>query len=100
MAQRVWSSEMPQPVAQSSVKSTSIIAGSLRTKFVALLYEQATPQGPFTMLRAKRGMVLLAFELFSQSQGQNTGADQSTFQSPYSVFNLRRYDTNWRILNC
>ncbi|KAJ5415826.1 hypothetical protein N7465_004521 [Penicillium sp. CMV-2018d] len=55
--QRVWSSEMQQPVGQSSVR---IIRS-------AALYEQATPQGPFAILMAKKDMVLHGFELVRQS---------------------------------
>lgn len=75
MAQRIWSSEMQQPVGQSSVKISHehldhcwFTEDEVRS---AALYEQATPRRPFTMLRAKRDMVLLAFELFRKSQGQN-----------------------------
>ncbi|KAJ5522064.1 hypothetical protein N7527_006179 [Penicillium freii] len=74
-AQRVWSSEMQQPVGQSSVRISEehlddcwFTDEEVRS---AALYEQATPQGPFAILMAKRDMVLLAFELFRQSQGQN-----------------------------
>ncbi|CAG8006012.1 unnamed protein product, partial [Penicillium nalgiovense] len=75
MAQRIWSSEMQQPVGQSSVKISHehldhcwFTEDEVRS---AALYEQATLRRPFTMLRAKRDMVLLAFELFRKSQGQN-----------------------------
>ncbi|KXG51297.1 uncharacterized protein PGRI_095580 [Penicillium griseofulvum] len=75
MAQRVWSSEMQQPLGQSSVKISHehldhcwFTEDEVRS---AALYEQATPRRPFTMLRAKRDMVLLAFELFRNLQGQN-----------------------------
>ena len=68
MAQRVWSSEMQQPVGQSSVEISDehldhcwFTEEEVRS---AALYEQATPQGPFAMLLAKMDMVLLAFELF------------------------------------
>jgi hypothetical protein len=72
MAQRVWSSEMQQPVGQSSVKISDehldhcwFTEDEVRS---ATLYVEATSQGPFAMLLAKRDMVLLAFELFRQSQ--------------------------------
>ncbi|CDM38408.1 unnamed protein product [Penicillium roqueforti FM164] len=75
MAQRVWSSETQQPIGQSSVKISDehldhcwFTEDEVRS---AALYEHVIPQCPFTMLLAKRDMVLLAFELFRQSQGQN-----------------------------
>ncbi|KAJ5193090.1 hypothetical protein N7449_009232 [Penicillium cf. viridicatum] len=75
MAQRVWSSETQQPIGQSSVKISDehldhcwFTDDEVRS---AALYEQATSQGPFSMLLAKRDMALLAFELFRQSQREN-----------------------------
>ncbi|KAJ6163924.1 hypothetical protein N7497_003903 [Penicillium chrysogenum] len=75
MAQRVWSSEMQQPVGQSSVEISDehldhcwFTEDEVRS---AALYVKGTPPGPFAMLLAKKDMVLLAFELFRQSQGQN-----------------------------
>ncbi|KAJ5491948.1 hypothetical protein N7453_010045 [Penicillium expansum] len=72
MAQRVWSSEMQQPVGHSSVEISDehldhcwFTEDEVRG---ATLYEQATPPGPFAMLLAKRDMILLAFDLFRQSQ--------------------------------
>ncbi|KAI3092133.1 hypothetical protein CBS147333_10255 [Penicillium roqueforti] len=75
MAQRVWSSEMQQPVGQSSVKISDkyldhcwFTEDEVRS---AALYVKGSPPGPFAMLLAKKDMVLLAFKLFRQSQGQN-----------------------------
>ncbi|KAI1829414.1 hypothetical protein DTO006G1_9642 [Penicillium roqueforti] len=75
IAQRVWSSEIQQPVGQSSVKISEehldhcwFTEDEVRS---AALYVKGTPPGPFAMLLAKKDMVLLAFELFKQSQGQN-----------------------------
>ncbi|OQE10058.1 hypothetical protein PENFLA_c097G00426 [Penicillium flavigenum] len=75
MAQRVWSSEMQQPVGQSSVEISDehldhcwFTEDEVRS---ATLYVKGTPPGPFAMLLAKKDVVLLAFELFRQSQGQN-----------------------------
>ncbi|CRL28959.1 hypothetical protein N7455_003825 [Penicillium solitum] len=75
MAQRVWSGEIQKPVGQCSVKISEehldhcwFTEEEVRS---AALYVKGTPPGPFDMLRAKKDMVLLAFELFGQSQGQN-----------------------------
>ncbi|CDM38400.1 hypothetical protein DTO013E5_9719 [Penicillium roqueforti] len=75
MAQRIWSSGIQQPLGQSSVKISDehldhcwFTEDEVRS---AAPYEQDTPQGPFAMLTAKRDMVLLAFQLFSQSQGHS-----------------------------
>ncbi|KAJ5266421.1 hypothetical protein N7524_007439 [Penicillium chrysogenum] len=75
MAQRVWSSEMQQPIGQSSVEISDehldhcwFTEDEVRS---AALYVKGTPPGPFAMILAKKDMVLLAFELFRQSQGQN-----------------------------
>ncbi|KAJ5429220.1 hypothetical protein N7491_006236 [Penicillium cf. griseofulvum] len=74
MAQRIWSGKMQQAAGHSSVKiSDEHLDHCWFTEYEvrsAALYEQDTPQGPFATLRAKRDTVLLAFELFSQSQGQ------------------------------
>ncbi|KAI1831014.1 hypothetical protein DTO006G1_7919 [Penicillium roqueforti] len=75
MAKRVWSGEIQKPVGQCSVKISEehldycwFTEEEVRS---AALYVKGTPPGPFDMLRAKKDMVLLAFELFGQSQGQN-----------------------------
>ncbi|OQE01261.1 hypothetical protein PENVUL_c043G10076 [Penicillium vulpinum] len=75
MAQRVWSSEIHQPVGQSSVEISDeylehcwFTEDEVRS---AALYVKGTPPSPFAMLLAKKDMVLLAFELFRQSQRHN-----------------------------
>ncbi|KAJ5472099.1 hypothetical protein N7539_008668 [Penicillium diatomitis] len=75
MAQRIWSHEMQQSIGQSSVQISEehldhcwFTEEEVRS---AALSEEAVPQqGPFTMLRAKRDMVLLAFELFRRNKRQ------------------------------
>lgn len=74
MAGRVWSHEMKQPLGQDSVKISEehldhcwFTEEEVRK---AALYQDAGPQEPFTMLLAKKDMVLLAFEVFRQNQRQ------------------------------
>jgi 8-oxo-dGTP pyrophosphatase MutT (NUDIX family) len=74
MAGRVWSQEMKQPLGQSSVKISEehldhcwFTEEEVRK---AVLYKEAGSQESFTMLLAKKDMVLLAFELFRRNQHQ------------------------------